>query len=151
VIIYFDSSALVKAYCLEPTSPQVLALLKRVAPPLLFTQLHAIEIRNALRLKRFRGELTLSQLQGAFGNLRDDVESGFLRIPDLDFRALFDQAEILSAAHTPVVGTRCLDILHVAAALLLGSRQFVSFDRRQRTFARRAGLAVLPKALRDRA
>ena len=145
---YLDSSVLVKAYCLEPTSPQALTLLRRIEPPHLFTPWHALEIKNALRLKRFRRELTLLQLRGALGNLHSDVESGFLHIPDLDFRSVFEQAELLSAAHTAAIGARSLDILHVAAALVLGCRQFGSFDRRQRTLARLVGLRVLPRILR---
>jgi hypothetical protein len=73
--------------------------------------------------------------------------SGFLHMPDLDFRALFEHAECLSAAHTAVIGTRSLDILHVAAASLLGARQFVSFDRRQRSLAFKAGLRILPRIM----
>ena len=38
-----------------------------------------------------------------------------------------------------------LEILHVAAALTLGARVFVSFDDRQRKLARRARLKVLPR------
>jgi predicted nucleic acid-binding protein len=148
VTTYLDSSVLVKAYCLELTSPQALALLRRVEPPFLFTTLHALEIRNALRLKRHRRELTRLQMEGALGNLQDDIESGFLHIPDLDFQTVFYQTELLSAAYTALIGTRSLDILHVAAASMLGCRQFASFDRRQRMLARKAGLTILPRVLR---
>lgn len=145
--IYYDSAVLVKAYCLETTSSQALSLIRRASPPLLFTPLHAIEIRNALRLKRYRKELNEFQLRGALANLEADINSGFFQVFDQDLRAVFDQAEILSATHTAVTGARCLDILHVAAALLLGARQFVSFDRRQRSLATRVGLKLLPRNL----
>lgn len=144
---YFDSAVLVKAYCLEATTPQALSLIRQANPPLLFTPLHAIEIRNALRLKRYRRELTGFQLSGALACIRDDINRGFLQVPDLDFRAAFDRAEILSAAYTPVTGARSLDILHVAAAQLCGSKQFVSFDRRQRSLARKSGLRILPRSI----
>jgi predicted nucleic acid-binding protein len=36
-----------------------------------------------------------------------------------------------------------MDVIHVAAALTLRSRQFVTFDDRQRQLAERAGLQVL--------
>jgi predicted nucleic acid-binding protein len=147
VTAYFDSSVLVKAYCLETTTPQALALIRRIEPPLLFTPLHAIEIKNALRLKRYRKELTQFQMRGALEDLEHDIHSGFLHMPDLDFRALFDHAELLSAANTAVIGVRSLDILHVAAALLLGARQFVTFDRKQRSLAFKAGLKVLPRIM----
>lgn len=144
---YIDSSVLVKVYCLEPTSPQALALLRHVETPFLFTPLHAIEIKNALRLKLYRKELTQFQMRGALGNLQNDIESEFLQHQDLDLRALFEQAESLSAAHTAAIGTRSLDTLHVAAALLIGCRLFVSFDRRQRALAHIEGLKVLPRTL----
>jgi predicted nucleic acid-binding protein len=146
-MIYFDSAVLVKAYCLESTSAQALSLIKRARPPLIFTPLHAIEIRNALRLKRHRRELTEFQLRGALGNLDDDIRNGFLHLADLDLSAVFGQAELLSAAYTSTIGARSLDVLHVAAALLLGAKQFVSFDRRQRSLAIGAGFNVLPRSV----
>jgi hypothetical protein len=142
---YFDSAVLVKAYCLETTSPQALSLIKRATPPLPFTPLHALEIRNALRLKRHRKELTEFQLRGALRGLQDDIDSGFLGAQDHDLHEVFAQAESLSAQHTASTGARSLDILHVAAALVLMSGEFVSFDRRQRSLAARAGLRVLPR------
>jgi len=142
---YFDSAVLVKAYCLETTSPQALSLIKRATPPLPFTPLHALEIRNALRLKRHRKELTESQLRGALRGLQDDIDSGFLGAQDQDLHEVFAQAESLSAQHTQSTGARSLDILHVAAALVLMTDEFVSFDRRQRSLAVEAGLKVLPR------
>jgi predicted nucleic acid-binding protein len=52
------------------------------------------------------------------------------------------EAERLSAAHSEKLGTRSLDILHVASALVLGSVSFLTFDRRQAALARVAGLKV---------
>jgi predicted nucleic acid-binding protein len=147
VTAYFDSSVLVKAYCLEPTSPQALALIRRVTPPLLFTPLHSLEIRNALRLKRHRKEMRPSQLRGALQCLQDDVASGFLQPPDQELGAVYIQAELLSAAHAVSTGARSLDILHVAAALVLKADEFISFDRRQRALATRAGLRVRPRSV----
>ena len=144
---YFDSSVLVKAYCLETGSPQAVTLIRQVGPPILFTPLHTIEIKNALRLKRHRTELTQFQMQGALENLQHDIDSGFLHMPDLDLRAVFDQAEFLSAAYTAAIGTRSLDILHVAAASVLGAGKFVSLDRRQRSLALKAGMKILPKIM----
>jgi predicted nucleic acid-binding protein len=52
------------------------------------------------------------------------------------------EAERLSAGHSETIGTRSLDILHVASALVLGAEQFATFDTRQGTLARAAGLRV---------
>jgi predicted nucleic acid-binding protein len=144
---YFDSAVLVKAYCLEATTPQALALLRGVAPPLMFTPLHALEIRNALRLKRHRKELTQSQLRGSLESLREDIVNGYLGAVDLDLMMVYAQAELLSSMHAVSTGARSLDVLHVAAALILESDQFVSFDRRQRALATRSNLRILPRTL----
>jgi predicted nucleic acid-binding protein len=50
------------------------------------------------------------------------------------------EAERLSALHSETLGTRSLDVLHVAAAIVLGLRELLTFDRRQAALARAAGL-----------
>lgn len=145
--VYFDSAVLVKAYCLEATTPQALTLIRGATPPIAFTPLHSLEIRNALRLKRHRKELTASQLRGSLQALRDDIDRGFLQAPDLDLHAVYARAELLSQAYSVATASRSLDILHVAAALILGAERFVSFDRRQRSLASRSGLKVLPRSI----
>lgn len=52
------------------------------------------------------------------------------------------EAERLSAQHSERLGTRSLDILHVAFAVVLGAREFLSFDQRQAALAAAAGLTV---------
>ena len=52
--------------------------------------------------------------------------------------AYFDSAII------SYLGCRTLDIIHVAAALVIGAREFVTFDGRQGAMAKQAGLAVKP-------
>lgn len=66
---------------------------------------------------------------------------------DVLWRATLRRAAEISRAHTATIGCRALDVLHVATALELGLRNFVTFDRRQQHLARVAGLKVLtPKA-----
>ena len=63
--------------------------------------------------------------------------------PDL-WEKLVQEAESLAEHHTPVLGTRSLDILHVAAALVLGATEFCTFDTRQGKLAKATGLHVQP-------
>ncbi len=42
------------------------------------------------------------------------------------------------------LGCRTLDIIHMAAALVIGVKKFVTFDHRQAALARMAGLNVKP-------
>ena len=57
---------------------------------------------------------------------------------------MWNLTEALSDQHTPTLGTRMLDVLHVAIALLLKPEAFYSFDERQRRLAQANGLRVLP-------
>ena len=50
------------------------------------------------------------------------------------------EAELSALTHTPVVGSRTLDILHVADAKLIGATDFCTFDARQSSLAVRVGL-----------
>lgn len=147
---YFDSGLLVKAHCPEPDMALAHELIKACAAPLPFTELHGLEVRTALRLKQFRGELTAAELAGALQTLQEDLAAGLMAKPALDLAAMFHRAEALSARHVADIGARSLDILHVAAALELDADAFASFDERQRAVAHKAGLKLLPKTLPTR-
>jgi predicted nucleic acid-binding protein len=60
--------------------------------------------------------------------------------PPLDLYTVFAGAEVLSALHASRLLSRSLDTLHVAAALELGCKRFVTFDARQARLAEAAGL-----------
>jgi predicted nucleic acid-binding protein len=143
---YFDSGVIVKLYVPEPNSPEAIRLVTATRPPGMLTEWQAIEVRNALRLKRFRGEITAGQLRSALRAFADDERLGrWARVP-LDLSETLRRAEVLSSRLAPSLGCRTLDVIHVAAALVLGAREFVSFDGRQRQAARKAGLRVIPRS-----
>ena len=125
-------------------------LIKACAPPLPFTELHGLEVRTALRLKHFRGELTAADLANALETLQADLAAGLLARPALDLAAVYHRAEALSARHTAETGARSLDILHVAAAVELDVAAFASLDERQRAVAQKTGLKLLPRTLPTR-
>jgi uncharacterized protein len=52
------------------------------------------------------------------------------------------KAEELSAGHAATLGCRTLDIIHVAAAVVIGVSDFVTFDNRQAALAKLCGLTV---------
>ena len=59
--------------------------------------------------------------------------------------ALFAKATELADRHSTRLGTRSLDLMHVAAALLLETDTFFSFDERQRKEAKADGRKVRPR------
>ena len=141
---YVDTGLFVKCYVEESNSKEVDALLRDLGTPFAFSHFHEIEIPNAIRLKRFRGEIAHGQESAALQAFRVDVDSGRLARPVYDLGAVFIRAERLSGKHSGDLGTRSLDLLHVAVALEAGCKALASFDERQRDCAALAGLKVIP-------
>jgi predicted nucleic acid-binding protein len=142
--VYVDTGILVKSYVFEEDSPEAIAIIEGAGEPLIFSHIHGIEVPNAIRLKRFRGEITKTQEAASIRVFRADIDAGRLARPDYDLAEVFNRAERLSAKHSGQIGSRNLDVLHVAAALESGCGSLASFDERQRKAASLAGLKVIP-------
>jgi predicted nucleic acid-binding protein len=142
--VYIDTGILVKSYVFEANSAEAIAIIEVEREPLIFSHFHGIEVPNAIRLKRFRGEITREEEIDAVRVFRADIAAGRLVRPDYDLAAVFKRAEELSAQHSGIVGSRSLDVLHVATAFECGCAGLASFDQRQRKIASLAGLDVIP-------
>ena len=141
---YADSSFLVSCYVVDANTAQAKAFLTRLNTPLLFTALHALEVRNALKLGVFRGLFPGAAAAGAWANLESDLRGGRLVRVKVKWPVALRLAALFSERHSATVGTRSLDILHVAVARSLRVGEFVSFDTRQRALAVAIGLKVGP-------
>jgi predicted nucleic acid-binding protein len=137
---YFDSSIITKWYLPEADSAAALRIRARHEPPVVLTHLHRVELTTAWHLKVFRRELRLETVVQALADLEQDVETGVWEPPAYDLGDVHSRAEHLARRHAAVLGTRTLDILHVAAALALGATRFVTSDRRQASLAKAARL-----------
>lgn len=140
---YLDSSAIVKLYYFEENTARVSAFVRRLGAPIPFSHLHSLEIRNSLRLKVFRREASPAQLKASLNLIDDDLESGMLLRPALNWLEVFRHAETLSRTYSRHLGCRSLDLLHVAACLLLEAEDFLTFDDRQALLAKKAGLNLV--------
>ena len=116
--------------------------MERVSLPVLITPLGELEHVNAVRLRLFRKEMSMAEARAVNAAFRADLEGGVyaLRAPPGE---VFTRANQLAAKFTARLGTRSLDILHVAAAIVLRADAFHTFDDRQRKLAKAAGLAVI--------
>ena len=139
---YFDSSAVVKLYVPEAHSIKVSAFVRSLQHPILFSHLHDLEIRNGLRLKVFRGESAANAVDAALRLMDEDLRSGVLVRPDLNWLDVFRHAERPSKELSSVMGAQSLDLLHIASALILQAEDFLTFDNRQRAAAKKAGLKI---------
>lgn len=140
--VYADTSLLVSLYLADANTPQALAAVTTAARPLLLTIWQEFELENALQLRLFRKESTKQDLATAMAHLAEDRAAGMVVSVPLLFASVLPVARELTARHTAVSGCRAFDVFHVAAAVHLGASHFLSFDLRQVTLARAAGLQV---------
>ena len=141
---YADTGFLVTLYRQENTSARAAALMRRQAPPVRLSQLGELEFRNALHLAVFRGELAAGEAALKQRLFEQDLAQGIFAVVPIPSTALFATAAGLADRHSARLGTRSLDLVHVAAALLLDVGTFLSFDARQRAAAKSEGLKVKP-------
>ncbi len=132
MIVYFDSSALVKRYVREQGTPEVVAAM-REARAWVSCRLGYVETARVVgRIAAHDG----------FEEFRADWPS--FSVIELDLRLAEDAAELAIAT-----GLRSLDAIHLAAALSLAVRDltFATWDVRLHQAARERGLTLLPESL----
>ncbi len=138
--VYVDPSALARLYIHQEGSRQMASWRTRVRGPLAVTHHGRTEVVNAICRAAFLGQLGRDGLSEALADFSSDFASGHLRQADILWRAALNRAAELSERYTPKLGTRSLDVLHVACALELKLGHFLTFDARQQQLATSAGL-----------
>jgi predicted nucleic acid-binding protein len=141
--IYVDPSALAKLYIHQSGSQSISAWRIRLHGALPVTLHGRTEIINAICRTAFRGQLDKPGLTEALAELEADFAEGRLQLADVLWRAALNRAAELSRTYTPKLGTRSLDVLHVACALELKLRNFVTFDEGQQKLAAAVGLKLI--------
>ncbi|MFZ4764342.1 MAG: type II toxin-antitoxin system VapC family toxin [Roseimicrobium sp.] len=139
-----DSSLLVALYLPEATSPAADAACASVSAPVLLTAWHRVEIANAFQRAVLQGRITATEAAQLWQDFTADVNAGRFTIAPVDHDAVLARTHALTQRHTATLGTRTLDLIHVASALELGAVDFLSLDTRQRQAATAEGLNVLP-------
>jgi predicted nucleic acid-binding protein len=148
MIVYPDTSFLCALYRAQDNSPQADALFEELKEPLSATALLVFEFRQSVRLQtwlhRTDANKGYGESEGAqmMADFQTDLASGLLLIIPADWAKVISRAEQLSAQLTSTGGYRSFDILHVATALELGAKEFLTFDTRQKASAEAAGLMV---------
>jgi predicted nucleic acid-binding protein len=142
LIAYADTGFLISLYGQDSNSASAISLLTP-RPVLLLTPFSEVEFSNAVELIVFRKEWTKSQARVVVDIFRQQQSTGVFRtvpvVPEI-----WEKALTLSNRHSATLGTRTLDVLHIASALVLKPDVFFSFDGRQRKLARAVQLRVLP-------
>jgi predicted nucleic acid-binding protein len=140
-VLYLDTSALLKLYLKERGSAETQRLVAGQRHPLPVWEIQQMEFVNALRLKVFWKDLSPADADRQIDLFKDRRRRGLYYHPEIDRLELAENFERLSR-ETVRHGGRTFDVLHVACALVLGARQFVTFDTKQSLVACQAGLDV---------
>ena len=139
---YFDSGVITKWYVPEANSAAALRLRNRFEPPVWLTGLHRVELTAAWRLKVFRKEIPAHTITAVLADFHADVSVGLYLPPKVEEGVVMSLAEDLADQYCAPLGTRSLDILHVAWALALEATDFVTADERQARLAEAVRLPV---------
>ena len=138
---YLDTGCFVKLYYPEPDSAAVIARIN--GQPVCHTPLHKLEFVNALQQKVFFHTATPAQVAAARALVATDLQTGVLVSRGGDWAAILEAAAKLADRYTGTIGCRSLDILHCAAAKILGVDEFISTDARQKKLAVAMGLNLV--------
>jgi predicted nucleic acid-binding protein len=140
MIVYADTSFLVSLYLPDAHSPAAWDIMKS-RPYLYLTPLHELEFINAIQLAVFRKFISKKESKLVLRNFEQDRSSIFAltQMPP----ETYARVEQLARRHTSVIGTRSLDILHVATALILKPDSFFTFDERQQKLAKAERMRIL--------
>lgn len=136
---YADTSFLVSLYTPDTNSAAAASQMTKLQKGLFLTPFGELELLNALALRVFRRELSPKEVAAAEAALREDIEKGLYVLRPCSV-AVFEKAKEIAQRKTAHLGTRTLDVLHVASALVLQAETFHSFDRNQKKLVRAEGL-----------
>ena len=100
-------------------------------------------MQSALGQKLGRREITEAEYGEVRKDIENDVAQGVFISTVVDWVRVFARAEELAVKHGSATLCRSFDTLHDALALELGVTEFCTFDTRQATMARAAGLYVV--------
>lgn len=88
------------------------------------------------------GAIGTGQAAAFWAPFQEDQAAGRVVRHSCNLAAVMDEAMRLSAAHTLAGGHRSFNIVHVAAAIVIKARHFLTFDQNQRRLAEAEGLVV---------
>ncbi|MCC5807488.1 MAG: type II toxin-antitoxin system VapC family toxin [Opitutales bacterium] len=139
-----DTSFLFSLYGKDVFTPVAERLIATLDGPVGVSVITVYEFENAVRFAVFRKSIAAEQGAGMRDDFAADMNAGRVTEIPLNLAAVFAEARRLSRLKTEGGGHRSYDILHVAAARIVKSERFLSFDENQRKLARFAGLKILP-------
>lgn len=148
MIAYPDTSFLCALYRKQDNSERAMAHRRAMKEPLHVTRLLLWEFRQSVRFQAFRHSKNrlvgypLEEAERMISKLAEHMETGSVKMANCDFINILVTGERISKGRTFSGGHRSFDILHIATALDLDAKEFLSFDDNQIQLATAEGLAT---------
>lgn len=146
MITYPDTSFLCALYRMQDNSDRAVAYRGAMSESLHVTRLLLWEFRQSVRFQAFRYSKNrnvgypLHEAEKMLSDLGDDLRDGFVTSVEIDFINILVTGERISKARTFAGGHRSFGILHIATAIDLDAKEFLSFDANQIELAAAEGL-----------
>lgn len=140
---YLDTSALAKLYVPEKDSEHVVQWIEASKQSVIFSSFQELELKNAIALKKYRKEMDPSGISDVIKAIEKDKRNGLLVTMPFGWPEIFDLSIDLAIKHSSTLGTRSLDVFHVAIASYCRCTHFLSFDDRQMLLAKAAGMKIV--------
>lgn len=142
MVIAADTSFLFSLYGNDGHSPLAISWTQENTSVVHISSLNRFELINSLRFAECRKFIPTDAADRLASLFELDVIAGRIVEPNCNLAEILAEANRLSAAHTLTGGHRGFDILHVAAARIMGATDFLTFDANQRRLAKAVGLKL---------
>lgn len=141
MIVSCDTSFLVALYGNDIHSPLALEYTNRKAI-LSVTPFTYFEFYSTLHLMGFRKNLKKEEVATRIAKFETDLLTGCLVESFCNLQAILRDAKKYSSLYSTTEGHRAFDVIHVAAALHLDAKVFLTFDKQQKSLAENLGLEI---------
>jgi predicted nucleic acid-binding protein len=143
VRVYFDPSALIPLYLEEASSLKIRRFVLRHSPTILLNELQELELKNGIRQKFMRKEISEGVVAMTLRLLDDDLTAGIVVRKPVLWSTVYARAEQLSSRVSTRGVCRAFDLLHIAVASISGVKSFATLDHDQSAIAHHAKLKLV--------
>lgn len=146
--VFADTSIVCALTRLQDSTAKANSLVAHFKESIQLSALVVFEFRQSVRLQAFRFSKDRSQgfskkiADEMLDQLDENIMNGIFIVPPVDWMDVYSLADRLSMKHTFHHGHRTIDMLHIATALHLKIKTFLTFDQNQKELAKKEGLCV---------
>lgn len=135
-----DTSFLFSLYCNDAHSTVAHKYLINNLGVLSLSAFNRFELYNAFRFSEFYHVLPNIKSELYIASFERDLRSGYFIEVVCNLASILAEAHHVSSRYTLKKGYRAFDIIHIATALHLRAKVFLTFDQKQRKLAESEGL-----------